>query len=307
MSILNHPAFQSLVLPLLAALMALTLLGGWRKRGPSPWAGLSAALALLAALAVFPGLDWPAASRAQKLPWIVLGSSAVAAVMLTGVTRARGGIAPAAIWPVGWGIWGLASLWLAGGSAQWPMGLASMLGGALVLGALLPPRQADANTAWAAGAVAQTAVLAVLAAGLAALGALGGSLLLAQLAMALAVVTGVLALWAWLAPAGGVLCHPAALLPLGVVWLALAQVLSATVVSGVMRSGLMALALAFAPWLARSAWGVRQPRWVPWLAAGLALVPMALALLPLWGDLSVAGPAGTNADNEDPYYRPAWD
>lgn len=75
-ALLNHPAIQSLVLPPLMAWLAVWLLG--RAAGPR-WAPLGAALGLLAAFAVLPGFDWPALSRVQKLPWIVLVATLVAA------------------------------------------------------------------------------------------------------------------------------------------------------------------------------------------------------------------------------------
>ena len=67
-SFLNHPAFQSLVLPLLLAAAATLLL---RAAGPR-WAALGAALGLVLALAAWPGFDWPASSQVQKLPWATL-------------------------------------------------------------------------------------------------------------------------------------------------------------------------------------------------------------------------------------------
>lgn len=78
-ALFNHPAIQSLVLPPLMAWLAVWLLG--RAAGPR-WAPLGAALGLLAAFAVLPGFDWPALSRVQKLPWIVLVATLVAAVWL---------------------------------------------------------------------------------------------------------------------------------------------------------------------------------------------------------------------------------
>lgn len=79
MDILNHPAFQSLVLPLLLCCAGVALL--LRVAGPR-WAALGAALGLLLALAVFPGFDWPATTRAQKLPWAVLAGTVLAVLLL---------------------------------------------------------------------------------------------------------------------------------------------------------------------------------------------------------------------------------
>jgi hypothetical protein len=79
MDILNHPAFQSLALPLLLCIAGVG--GLLRVAGPQR-AALGGALGLLVALAVFPGFDWPATARVQKLPWAVLMASMIAAVWL---------------------------------------------------------------------------------------------------------------------------------------------------------------------------------------------------------------------------------
>ncbi|WP_439518951.1 hypothetical protein [Hydrogenophaga sp.] len=78
MNFLQHPAFQSLVLPLLLAVVGIALLRWVGAR----WASLGAALGLVMALAVWPGLDWPAGSRAQVIPWIAIAGLVVAALLL---------------------------------------------------------------------------------------------------------------------------------------------------------------------------------------------------------------------------------
>ena len=78
MSFLHHPAFQSLVLPFVLAVAFSLLL---RQLGLR-WALLGAALGLVLALAVWPGFDWPAASRAQVLPWVALCSTLLAALAI---------------------------------------------------------------------------------------------------------------------------------------------------------------------------------------------------------------------------------
>lgn len=84
MDILNHPAFQSLVLPLLLCCAVVAAMH--RAAGPC-WAAFGGALGLLLALAVFPGFDWPAATRAQKLPWTVLAGTVLAALGLWRTAR----------------------------------------------------------------------------------------------------------------------------------------------------------------------------------------------------------------------------
>lgn len=81
--ILNHPAFQSVVLPLLLCVLGAALLH--RTAGPR-WAVAGVALGLLLALAWFPGFDWPASARAQKLPWAALAGAAVA-LLVPGLRR----------------------------------------------------------------------------------------------------------------------------------------------------------------------------------------------------------------------------
>lgn len=151
MSLLHHPAFQSLVLPLVLAVVIGLLLRPVGLR----WVALGPALALVLALAVWPGFDWPANARAQTLPWLALGCTLLA---------------------------GLAIALKAPGTKA--MGRRS-------------------------GTVT-TLLLTFAALGLAAWGALGGSLLLAQLALMLATVCAVAALWAWRAASAA----PVSLLPL---------------------------------------------------------------------------------------------
>jgi hypothetical protein len=78
MSFLHHPAFQSLVLPFVLAAATSLLL---RQLGLR-WALLGAALGLVLSLAVWPGFDWPAVSRTQVLPWVVLCSTLLAALAI---------------------------------------------------------------------------------------------------------------------------------------------------------------------------------------------------------------------------------
>lgn len=306
---LNHPAFQSLVLPLLATLVALALTGGARPAKAAWWAGLGACAGLLLALAYFPGFDWPATARAQKFPWIVLAAG-VAALGIGMLPLTRTALWPH--WAVAAAIWAVASLWLLGGRAPGPNNAAWWLLGAVVLALLLisagglrpvasAPMDGDQR------GTAAVAVLAAMAGGLAAMAALGGSLLIAQLAMALAVAIGAWALWCWLVPSATSLIGRAAVWPLGIAWLALAQTLSGTVAQGLARSGLMGASLLLAWALGKTGWASRHPRWLPWVAVLCAAVPVALALLPFWGDgaADAAGDAGTSA--EDPYYQSDWD
>jgi hypothetical protein len=95
MDLLHHPAFQSLFLPALLAWLGVLLL---RRFAGVHWAPLGGAVGLLVALCVFPGFDWPATARAQKLPWTVLVGTVLAVLLVwrtaggegTGRQRTRG-------------------------------------------------------------------------------------------------------------------------------------------------------------------------------------------------------------------------
>lgn len=215
MSFLYHPAFQSLVLPPLLAALGLLLLRA--SAGPR-WAPLGAALGLLAALAVLPGFDWPASARAQKLPWIVLAGTVLAAGCLWRTTE---GSRAARWWPWSCAVlgWAGAHLWLAGAAAGPLQHLVALVGGIAVLALLL---LIPASGRLGARGVPVSAGLTLASLALAGLAGTGGSLLLAQLALMLAAVVAVPGLWAWWRPSSGLVVSPAALLPLGLAWLVIA-------------------------------------------------------------------------------------
>lgn len=78
MAFLYHPAFQSLVLPFVLALALSALMRPLGLR----CAALGAAVGLVLSLAMWPGFDWPATSRAQTLPWLALASTLLAALAI---------------------------------------------------------------------------------------------------------------------------------------------------------------------------------------------------------------------------------
>jgi hypothetical protein len=312
----HHPAFQSVAMPLAMTLLATLLLmaAGRAERG-APWVALGGVVGLCFSLALLPGFEWPASSRALKLPWIVLAGGLLSATFLAlNATQTRRWL----FWGLGVAIWAVASVWLSAGVAAWPMGAFWALAGAGVLAAQALPRHRPVmasslhSSAVQAGAVrvASAAALAVASLGLAALAAMGGSLLLAQLALMLAVVSGVTGLWAWARPAANGLAAPAGLLPLGLAWLVVAQSLAPNGVTGAVRMGVLILAFAV-PWLlGRTPWAARHPRWMPWTVAAVAALPVlvAVGLLLMGGAGGVDGPAGEAGDSDaDPYYKPAWD
>ena len=122
MTLLHHPALQSLFLPLL---LGLILAWGLRSAGLR-WAALAPAVALLLSLAAWPGFDWPAASRVHVLPWLALGGTAAA---LLALTFRLPGTGP---WTGRRGLWAAVALLMAGAAlAAW-----GAFGGSLLLAQL---------------------------------------------------------------------------------------------------------------------------------------------------------------------------
>lgn len=317
MSFIHHPAFQSLGLPLLLTLVLTSI--HIRNGAPSGgrWWAMSSAIALLLSFFLLPGFDWPATARTQKLPWVVLGATVLAFTWIL-IDAAR----PSRwmLWAMGSALWALACVWLAGSSAQWTQAMLGALAGAAVLALLLIARlktaanlthQASGEPAdsMAADGVTSAAALTVASLGLAATAASDGSLLLAQLAMMLGVVTAVPGLWAWLKPASRWVIAPAALLPLGLSWLVIAYALAVPGPSASGRVSIMALAFVAPALVARSSWAARHPRWAPLLATLLAALPVAVAMAwLLLGDATPSGAEGLSNDVEDDlYYQPAWE
>lgn len=309
-NVFHHPAFQSLVLPLLLAAMGLLLLRSLPGPAGRHWAPLGVALGLLAALAVLPAFGWPAATRVQKLPWVVLAGVAAAALAMAYPAQGERGRRRLA-WSMAALCWAAASAWLAGPGTGWLQLSAWGLAGAAVLALLARggPAQATSDrapqpTAPSAEGLHAAAALTVAASGLAALAASGGSLLLAQLAAMLVAATAVPCLWAWLRPRSGVEMPSAALMPLGLAWLGIAMALSPSGVQDAARLALLALAFAV-PWLlARSAGFAHRTRWAPAVVVALAAVPVALALSWQFAAGTALDAPGTVED--DAYYTPQW-
>ncbi|MDO8904500.1 hypothetical protein [Hydrogenophaga sp.] len=316
MSFIHHPAFQSVALPLLLTLVLTGLLGGLQAPARNRWWAMGAAIALLLSYVLLPGYDWPATARAHKLPWIVLGGTSLAAAWLLFGTSRPNRWTP---WAMSSALWATACVWLMGNAAQWIHSTLGTLAGAAVLALLLITKPgASLNPHGHAGAsslttasihgIATAGALTVAALGLAAVAAGSGSLLQAQLAMMLAVVTAVPGLWAWLRSASGLTIAPAALLPLGLSWLAIAYAMAVPGPSESGRVAIMALAFAAPALVNRSSLAARRPRWAPLVAALLAAVPVLVSLAwLLLGDAAASGGAGFSSDAEgDLYYQPTW-
>jgi hypothetical protein len=291
---LHHPAFQSIVLPALLALLCMGVLRA--SLGPARRDGvaLGAALGLVLAMAWWPGLVWPAATQAHKLPWIALLGLLVSLPLASG---ARSALRP---WQLAALAWVLALVWLQGVAQplRWLVGVAA---GALALALVAwSPRAPNAEPTGAAGSAA---ALAMAALGQALLAAVAGSLLLAQLGLMVAVSTALPGLWAWARPRSGVRLTALSLMPLALATLALAWL---NLASGQVALGAVAFT-ALAPtapwWLAARPWATRQARWRPLVVAVLAALPVAAAL----GWQLAASPAATdNNGSDDPYYTPRW-
>lgn len=152
MAFIQHPAFQSLLLPLLLAVAGLAML----RLAGARWTALGAAFGLVLALAFWPGFDWPPSSRAQTLPWIALAGLVVAALATglkapgTTALRRRVGFAATALVSV-----------CAVALALW-----AALGGSLLLAqlALMVGSVAGVSTLWAwrSAAITPAALLPLL-------------------------------------------------------------------------------------------------------------------------------------------------
>lgn len=324
LNLLNHPVFQSLVLPLVLAVLGMAallglqrLLAARRNRSHGnqgnernqhaglDWVPAGALLGLLVPMILLTGLNWPALAHTQKLPWIVLAALAVALW-----AAARGKTNFLATWLAPAVLWLLACFWLAGDQPSvWATSLAGLAGAAVL--ALIA---AGAAGRTGAAATSATAVTAVASFGLALLVANGGSLLLAQLAMMLACSAAVPGLWAWLRPASGLQVPGWLLQLLGLTGLAIgwAWLLSTPdrMAGSAMLLGVLALAFTV-PLLLR--FFSPRLRWLPLVAALLAAVPAALALgLQIYASSSASSsatdsPASGDAQrSDDPYYTPQW-
>ncbi|MBL0919301.1 MAG: hypothetical protein IBJ14_11395 [Hydrogenophaga sp.] len=294
---LHHPAFQSLLLPALLCLLCTGALRWWLGPAHRPWTPLGASLGLALAMLWWPGLVWPAATQAQKLPWIVLFGLLAAA----GAQRPARATAPSPRrpWLLATIAWAASAAWLLGLAAPLPL-LTAVAGGAAVLAASAwSTRAPNAEPTAAAGSAA---ALALVLLGLAVLAVAAGSLLLAQLALMTTLATAVLGLWAWWWPRSGPRVTATSLMPLGIAALALATLNLATGRVHAGALGLLAVSLT-APWWAASArWTGRFWRWRPAVVALLAALPVAVAL----GWQLAAPTEAPTGDADDPYYTPRW-
>ncbi len=212
-AILTDPLGQSVVVPLIAAILVaglIRLIGG-PGRG-ALLAGLAIGLGFLACyIAVFGVFAWPPRSAAQKIPYIVVLAMALGVTM--DLTRLAGPFARGAIFV---GVVG-AVWWLFGNkvnlSAPWPL---VWPGAAVIAGWLFVLWRLNMK----AGDVLTPAVtLLVAAAGLAVIAVLAHTASGGQLAAGLAAATGGFALWNWPVPRfrfgqGAILAGAAALMAL---------------------------------------------------------------------------------------------
>lgn len=293
-SFLHHPAFQSLVLPAVLAAVFSGLLMAWRPRQ----AALGAGVALVLALAVWPGLTWPPTAGAQKLPWLALAALVVG---LIGDT-ARPGHAPPLVrpWLLAVLAWALAAAWLLGLAQAATLAIAIVVGHVVLAVSAWSSRAPLAEPTRAAGSAA---ALTVAVLGLGAMAGSGGSLLLAQLSIMLAVVTAVAGLWIWWRPGSLAQVTPAALVALALVALALATLMAASGQAHPVALALVALALV-SPWWP-GAWSPGGARWRPLVVAGLSALPVVAAVVANL-TLAPAPPAATDTDADDAYYTPRW-
>ncbi len=294
---LHHPAFQSLLLPALLVLLCVGVLRAGLGPHRRDAAVLGAALGLVLALAWWPGLVWPAATQAHKLPWVALLGLLVSALPLA--LGARFTVSTLRPWQLAALAWVLALVWLQG-VAQPLRWLAGVAAGTLLLAVVAwSPRAPNAEPTAAAGSAA---ALAVAALGQALLAAIAGSLLLAQLGLMVAVSAALPGLWAWARPRSGLRITALSLMPLALTTLTLAWL---NLASGQVAVGAIVLS-ALAPtapwWLAARPWSARHWRWRPLVVALLSAVPVVAAL----GWQLTTSPAAASHGADDPYYTPRW-
>ena len=292
---IHHPAFQSLVLPALLAVLGIAVLRAVLGARHAAWGGL---LGLLGALAWLPGFEWPASTRTQKLPWIMLAALGLAAL---DALRWRGNSRPVLTWLAALLAWVAAGLWLAGAAAE-PLALAAAAVPGWAVLCLLAWDRSDALAQGAVGA----ATLTLATFGLAGIAATGGSLLLAQLALMLASTVAAVGCWAWLRPASNIVVPPSLRLYFGLAWLSIAWcwILAAPAPArgsaSAVRLAILMLAFLLPAVLSRLRVPARAAPWLPWAAVLLATVPVILAVA--WpGDTDMAPMPDTAADPDDPY------
>lgn len=276
---LNHPLFQSLVLPLLLSLAGIGLLRA--VAGPARAAVAVGISVLLSAVWM---MGWPVrpGSVMQKLPWVFAGA------LLLGLALDVLVASRLLRWLFLTVAWLIASWWLGSKGAVHATVLA--LAGAAVIGCLLhaPENRADAAT---------VAILASL--GLAGLALSAGSLALMQLCVLLAAAVGGAGLWLW--PKARIRFGAAAVAVAGLAWLALAQATLLLIPVNPQALGLLAAAFAAAP-LARG-WPRSRPASAP-LAIALVAGAAVAGALALQSRGTGAGDAVKNgARTEDPYYE----
>lgn len=295
----EHPAFQSLVLPLLLAFFGMAALRNVHGGGCALW---GAALGLLGALAVLPGFQWPVEARQLKLPWVVLAGLA-ATLLAHGCRRSLPG--PGWVSSAALAGWAAAGLWLANGQASLPL-----LGAAAVIGwATLAQGVRYGGDAAPSDPLVLAVVLFMAALGLAVLMAGGGSFLLAQLALMLATAVGAAGAWAWWRPSSRTAAAAGVFLAVRLTWLSMAWcwVLGAPapVEPHAMRVAVLVLAFA-APALASRLCNVATALHRRLLCVMLlAALPVAVALA--WpGNAGLVRMPDTPQHQDDPYRTPSW-
>lgn len=312
MAFIHHPAFQSLALPVVLAVLGMLLLQRRLGARHAPW---GAGVGLLLALAWLPGFDLQPGSGAQKWPWVVLVGLALGALAVErpgarAGNRARGAVAVL--------VWSGVAAWLAAGRVDLPFGAAAAAFGAFLLARLATAAEAPAPAAgapWRArsGLVGPGIALVLASLALAVLAARGGSLLLAQLGLMLASTLGVACAWVWrrpgpALPAGWVAGFGLAWASLAWLWVLAAPMPDAGpwVDTPTADRAARAALLAAGP-LAVSLWPFapgRPAARARWWALGLALAATVLAVA--WPDPPDAPPGSTDAtDAEDPYTVPS--
>jgi len=283
---LHHPLFQSVVVPLLASLLLVAALRAVGRRHAystriAPHAAL-AGLTLSAGLVLGIEAGAPLAAT-SKLVW------AFAACLVAGIAASALCLRASRLIAAAFVLFALLGLWLAWpllGTARLP-GIVALAAFALVAAALLVAFGLQAARGLGASPLA---ALVVGSLGLAGVAFQSGSLVLLQLALALAAALGGVAAWNWPVLRDRLDAAATIAPTLAAALLALATWLLTG--APALALGLLACVVAAAPVARRAMPRARHAAVEPLLAAALALVP---ALGAVW----LATPGGDDV----PYYQ----
>lgn len=185
---IQHPAFTSVLLPLIIALLVtgiLRMVGGSGRGARS--AGAATGIALLATLVLLLGIpDWPPRGGMQKLPYIVCAGILLGLFFDLRSFQTRMLFPASVLWLAGIYLW-LSWTQLDRSETWW------LMGGLALATLVLLPRV----TITPERGLRRAVMFLVAAVGLGVIAVVSGSLVIGQLSLALAAAIGGFALWNW--------------------------------------------------------------------------------------------------------------